>query len=293
MLRRASWAVAVVCLLLPIGAYAQNGYLEVFVDRVKPDKNADFVAIAKKFVDANRRNNGETWLGLETVFGESDTYDFVVSRGDYAALDKAHGVFEGAVNKAYGKEGAEKLFHDLDSCLISSRTELRMRRMDLSRKAPADAAALAKMIGESRVLRTTVVHVRPGRGTDFENLLKDVKAASEQNPNTHPLLVSQVVEGGKGATFYITSLRSSMGGFDNNPTMHEILGDEGYKKFQQTIAEIVETTGYTLMRFSPEISNPPSDVVAVAPDFWQPKAPTTASKTNPGAMKASTEKPTQ
>jgi hypothetical protein len=194
----------------------------------------------------------------------------VSTRKDYADIDKGSGAFMGALMKAYGKDGAEKMLNSWNSCLISSHSEFRKRRWDLSRKVP-DAASYGKFIGESRVLRTTAVHIRPGHTADFEELLKQAKAAGDQNPNTQPLLVSQVMEGGKGTIFYVTALRTSIGGFDNNPTMREILGEEGYKKYLKSTAESVETGESVLMRFSPEMSNPPQDVLAAAPAFWQPK----------------------
>jgi len=155
---------------------------------------------------------------------------------------------------------------------VWSRSELRRRRWDLSRKAPQDAEAHAKLIGESRLLRTTAVHVRPGHVPDFEALMKDTKEAGEKNPDTAPVFVSQVVEGSKGATFYVSTLRSSMAGFDHNPTTKEILGEEGFKKFQQISAESVEVADSALYRFNPSISNPPEEVAKVAMDFWHPKA---------------------
>ena len=125
--------------------------------------------------------------------------------------------------------------------------------------------------------------------------MKDAKEAAEKNPNTAPVFVSQVIEGGKGAIFYVSSMRSSMGGFDHNPTTKEILGEEGYKKFQQVSADSVEVADSTLFRFNPEISNPPEEVAKVAMDFWHPKPvivaaakPRTAME--PDAAKASTKK---
>jgi len=155
---------------------------------------------------------------------------------------------------------------------VWSRTELRRRRWDLSSKAPQDAEAYAKLLGESRLLRTTAVHIRPGHVPDFEALIKEVKQAGEKNPNTQPVFVSQVIEGTKGATFYVSSLRSSMAGFDHNPTMRDILGDEGLKKFQQMNADAVEIAESTLYRFNPDLSNPPDEIAKVAADFWHPKA---------------------
>jgi hypothetical protein len=93
-----------------------------------------------------------------------------------------------------------------------------------------------------------------------------------------------VIEGGKGTVFYVSTLRSSMGGFDHNPTMKDILGEDGYKKFQQINADAVEIAESTLYRFNPDLSNPPEEVAKVAADFWRPKAmmaATTKTKTAP------------
>src|SRR3990172_3687117 len=55
---------------------------------------------------------------------------------------------------------------------------------DLSANAPSDAAGQAKIIGEARWLRITIVRVRPGRNVEFETAAKAVKAANEKaNPN--------------------------------------------------------------------------------------------------------------
>ena len=84
------------------------------------------------------------------------------------------------MQKTYGKPGTDKIFQDLSQCLVSSRTEFRRRRWDLSSNAPTNPAAMAKLLGNSRWLRTAAVHVRPGQVAAFEALLKDVKVAREK-----------------------------------------------------------------------------------------------------------------
>jgi hypothetical protein len=293
--RKALWALAVVvCLAAPVAVQAQGDYLDVFTVKVKPEKHADFLALAKKYADANRRFNGDRWLALEAVYGEGYVYQFTSVRKDYAEIDKSSEAFMLAANKAFGKEAAQKLGQDFNNCLVSSRSELRRRRWDLSRKAPTDPEAYAKFIGESRLLRTTAVHIRPGHVPDFEALMKDVKEAGEKNPDTQPVFVSQVVEGGKGAVFYVSTLRSSMGGFDHNPTTKEILGEEGFKKFQQINADAVETAESALYRFTPDLSNPPEEVARVAMDFWHPKAMVAAAtKPKTAVEPVSTKEPTK
>src|SRR5256885_138340 len=287
--RRALWALAVVVYLAaPIAVQAQGDYLDVFVVKVKPEKLADFQALTKKWADANRRFNGDRWLALEAVYGEGNIYQFTSTRKDYADIDKTNEAVMAAVNKAFGKEAAQKMDQTSNICWVGPRTDPRRRRWDLSRKAPQGPEAYAKFIGESRLLRTTAVHIRPGHVPEFEALSKEMKEAGEKNPDAQPVFVSQVIEGGKGATFYVSALRSSMAGFDNKPTMRDILGEEGFKKFQHINADVVEITESTLYRFNPDLSNPPDEIAKVAADFWRPKA-MMAATTKP---KAATMEPT-
>jgi hypothetical protein len=301
MYKKAIWAAAVVAGLVlgaPVAVRAQGDYLDAYIVKVKPEKVADFTALGKRIANANRRFSGDRWIAMETMYGEGNTYTFVSTRQDYADVDKANDAFMAALNKAFGKEASDKILQDWNNCIESSRNELRRRRWDLSSNAPTDPAAYAKLVGETRVLRTTAVHVRSGHIADFEALAKDLKAARDKAAYPQPVLVSQVVEGTKGTTFYVTSLRSSLGGFDKNPTNREILGEEGFKSYLKAIADFVSGTESTIFHFSPELSNPPEEVVQVAADFWQPKAvmssakPKTADGKTP-EVKPAAEKPKQ
>jgi len=267
-------AVAVVLLaVLAVGQaqQAQEEYLDVFTVQVKPEKRADFDAINKKIAAANRQNKGDAWLAMETVYGPGDRVTFVSTRHSYGDIEKAQGAFFGALQKTYGKAATDKLFQDFSQCLVSSRSEFRRRRYDLSSNAPADTAAMAKLVGGSRWLRTTVVHVRPGQVANFEALLKDMKAAREKASPPQTVLVSQAVAGQEGTVFYVSSLQNSLAGFDAIPTTQQLLGDEGYQKFLKTNAEAVSNSETMINRFLADASNPPEEIAAVAPDFWTPK----------------------
>ncbi|HVS88375.1 MAG TPA: hypothetical protein VHF01_09155 [Candidatus Acidoferrum sp.] len=295
MSKKAIWALTVVAglvLAAPVAVRAQGDYLDEYIVKVKPEKVADFTVLAKKVADANRRFNGDRWIAMETLYGEGNTYAFVSTRQDYADIDKGNDAFLGALQKAYGKGAAEKTLQDWNNCVESSRTELRRRRWDLSSNAPTDLAAYAKLVGETRVLRTIAVHVRSGHIADFEALAKEMKTARDKAAYPQTVLVSQVIEGTRGTTFYVTYLRSSLGGFDKNPTNREILGEEGYKEFLKANAEFVSGTESTIFHFSPELSNPPEEVAKVAADFWQPKmVVAAASKSKAAAAKAAEVKP--
>ncbi|HUJ94249.1 MAG TPA: hypothetical protein VLW84_03215 [Terriglobales bacterium] len=244
-------------------------YLDVYIAQVKPEKRAEFDALAKKIAAANRQNNGDVWLAQETMYGRANQVTFVSPRQNYDQVEKAMGAFYAALDKAFGKTSG-KMFQDFNECLSSARGEIRQRRFDLSSNPPTDAAAYAKLVGESRWLRTTAVHVRPGEAAKFEDLAKDIKAAREKAGLV--TLVSQSVAGTEGTVYYITTLESSMAAFDAIPSMQKMLGEQGYDRFLKVNAEAVSEADTTITRFLPELSNAPEQIAAAAPDYWKPKA---------------------
>jgi hypothetical protein len=272
MKRKALWiAVAFGLLTAFVAGQAQEQYLDVYTAQVKPEKRADFDAIAKKMVAANRQNKGDIWLTMETAYGPGNRVTFVSTRQSYGDAEKGSSAFDEAMQKGLGKTGMEKLFQEYSQCLVNYRNEFRRRRWDLSSNPPADAAAMAKMLGESRWLRTNIVHVRPGQIDAFEGLLKEIKAAREKASPPVTTLVSQAVAGQEGTVFYVTTLANSMAAFDAIPTIQSVLGAEGYAHYLKTGSEVVESTETVINHFLPELSNPPADVVAAAPDYWTPK----------------------
>jgi len=265
----------VLALMLDGAGSAQQpeGMLDVLTCKVKPEKRADFDAIAKKVADANRRYKGDNFIASQVEYGDQNTVMFSSRRENYAAIDKALSLFESAMKEAFGAPAMMQLERDFNACLISSHAELRRRRPDLSTHAPADLADISKMVGESRWVRTTAVHVRPGHVDEFIAQAKALKEGVERHGPGPATLVSQTVVGQQGTVFYFSSYRKSLAEFDNGPPpLREVLGEEGYSAFQKGNMENVARTEVTLSRFLPELSNAPSGVVDAAPDFWKPKS---------------------
>ena len=284
---------AAMLLAAPAAVWAQGDYLDSEIVRVKPDKVADFETIAKKIADANRKANGDRWLAEVSIYGEGNVYVFTSRRDSYADIDKGNDMFMAAVTKTFGKDAAMKLLNDFNNCIISSRSELFRRRPDLSSKMPTDPQALNKMVGESRVLRVAEIRIRYGHVPDFENYMKDVVSHIAENPNTQPVLVSQLVEGGRGgATFHLVFFRSGLAGFDNNPSLKSMVDEDTYARFEKTIAEIEAGSESTIYRFAPELSNPPQEIAAVAADYWNPKPVMAMSHPKPKAATGAESTPT-
>ncbi|MBI3665949.1 MAG: hypothetical protein HY236_06950 [Acidobacteria bacterium] len=278
--------------LLAAAAFAQmqdfySGYLDVGIVKVKPEKRAEFDALGKKIADANRKNKGDTWLAAEVTYGEGNVVQFTSFRQNYADIDKGMDAFMSAISKtAGGAAGFAKMMQDVNNCTASSRAEVRRRRGDLSVNPPTDAASYAKMVGETRWVRTAMVRIRPGHLGEYEELLKTIKAAREREMSAPTTLVSQSAAGQQGTVFYLTTLAKSMADFDATPTpLPKLLGQEGFQKYLKTVSEAVIGAETIISRILPELSNPPADVAAAAPDFWHPK-PAVTMKAKPKATEA-------
>jgi len=247
-------------------------YLDIYVAKVKPERRADFDVICRKIAIANRSAKGDTWLATQVEYGENNTVYFISQRQDLGAIDQASAAFINAMRQTYGAEAWKKMEQDLNGTLLSSRAEIRRRRMDLSISAPQDPASYNKLIGAARWVRTTEIRLRPGHAAQFEETVKAVKAAFEKNNTNWPILISELAAGGPGVIYYITTLQPSLAGYDSAPKLEDILGDAGMAALAKSSAENILSEETTFMRFLPELSNPPEEIAQTAMDFWRPKA---------------------
>jgi hypothetical protein len=259
-------------LAAPLSAQMPDGYLDVFIAKVKTGKRAEFDSINKRMVEINRKNKGDTWVAYGLVYGDTSTVYFTSIRPGYGSIDEGMKAFEGAAAKSLGAAGMHKLFADFDATLESSRGEVRRRRWDLSSNVPADLAAYNNLIGKARFLRTVITRVRPGRIPDYEALMKENRSAQERaNPGV-PTLVSQVMAGQSTGVYYLATPLTSLGDLDRIKTLQQVLGSS-YATYQKSIADVVLGTEIVIGRFLPELSNPPEDIAAVDAKFWRPAPP--------------------
>jgi hypothetical protein len=252
-------------------------YLDEFIVKVKPEKRAEFDAINKKIAVLNRRNKGDVWLASENMYGEANVVTFVSLRSGFGDVQKGFELFMGALAKPGGKAAAEKMFQDFNNTVVSTRSEMRRRRPDLGTNVPSNAADTAGVIGKARFLYMVTVRVRPGRALGFEDQIKMVRDARAKGGQKQTWLVSQSLVGQQGTSFYITRPLVALGDIDSAPGLSQVLGD-GYLQYQKGLADNTFSTEITIGRYLPELSNPPAEIVAADPTFWNPKAMTPAKK---------------
>jgi hypothetical protein len=257
-----------------------SDYLDVYIAHAKPDKRAEFEALTRKVADANRKPKGDKWIGMESVYGEGNVFQFVSERKDYAGVDQGMKDFMAALNDAFGPAASKKMDQDYLNTVITVRSELRRRRWDLSINAPKDRDAYIKIVGSARWLRTLEVHVRQGHEAEFEEQAKQVKTAYENGASSWPIFVSQVVAGAPGGIYYFSSLQPSLATFDSGPNTRKLMGEEAFAAWEKSTADTVTWSETRILRFVPELSSPPDEVAQTAADFWNPK-PVTAMAPHP------------
>jgi len=290
MLRGLRWGISLVFLLgVGIAIQAQESYLDEYIVHVKPDRRAAFDAVIKKMAAANRGDQGDKWLTLESIYGENNTIRFVSIRPSYASIEPANAAFNAALQKALGSAGASKLMADMSDTTTEARGLLLRRRTDLSANPPANAAEEAKIVGSTRWVRLLRISVRIGMAPRFEELAKQVKAAEEKtSPNIHNW-ISQSVAGDRASVYYVAELQPSLAGFDSSPALPQMMGNDAYQALLKSAAEVIQNEEITLNQFLPALSNPPADTVNAAPDFWNPKP----AAPKPAAAKPAAKVPTR
>ena len=257
-----------------------SDYLDVLIVKVRPEKRADFDTVNRRIAEANRKAKGDSWIAMDVQYGEGNTVQIVSQRQNFAAIDSGMTAFMSSISTAYGAGGVAKMMADFNSTILSSRSEIRRRRWDLTVNPPTDADSYSKIIGSARWARTFRVTVRNGREDDFEQRAKEVKTALEKG-SKWTFFISEVIAGTPGNVYYITTLQPSLAAYDSAPKLDELMGKEAFEGWRKAVSEDQVTSETTMLRLMPELSNAPEGVVKVAPDFWLPKHVASAPHTTP------------
>jgi hypothetical protein len=262
-----------VAALLAFSAAAQDrgGYVDYFIAKVKPERRADFDALARKFADANRKANGDRWIASKTEYGDNDTVYFSSARDNMAAIETGSAAFEKALKQTFGAS-SESMMQDMMNCLASSRSEIRRRRFDLSSSSARDLASIEKIVGAAHFIRTLTVRVRPGHEAEFEETARMVRDAADKKHPGYSVLAYQSAAGQTGSVYFFSILAPSFGAYDEIKPMRDILSEEEYRRFTKTNTDCVLSSETMIARIVPAMSNPPEAIVEVSRSFWLPGA---------------------
>ena len=267
-------------------AQALPAYVDVWVPGVSPEKTADFERVVKRFIEAyNKVKSTEHWVVAQRFYGDKTAYVFFIERQKWAELDSAPQDLE-VLTKAYGRAEAERFMKQASGTFKDAQAYFLRVRGDLSLRPDRQYPA------RSKVLRASAYWVRPGRGPDFEALLKRAIEAHTQLGTTAHFTLSQTVSGG-GPNYWLTTFAPNFAEFDNDPgnVILKAFGQEEYDKFRMKAAEVVEKAENYTHVLRPDLSRAPQSYVEANKAMWAPKpAPKPAEEKKPAEKKPAEKK---
>jgi hypothetical protein len=99
------------------------------------------------------------------------------------------------------------------------------------------------------------IHVAPGRGQDFENILKNDILPALKKADVIAYLVNQTVHGGNSNEYITLTIVDSFAEIGKgSPVVRGMGGQEAYNKFASRTAGIVVHQERSIMRYVPDLS---------------------------------------
>jgi hypothetical protein len=127
-----------------------------------------------------------------------------------------------------------------------------------------------------RYLEARIVHVRPGHGKEFEDLVKMWIAASDKAGSSNHWGAYSVEYGDQIGSYVFLTSDESMADIDKGeaeePKYMEILSEADKREARELRAEAIDADRFELYSVNPVQSYVPDEFVKADPDFWAPKA---------------------
>ena len=166
----------------------------------------------------------------------------------------------GALDRAAAADG--ELLSDADQTVVTYREEYSLR-------PPGD-------ISHMRYFEISVFEVRPGKGHEWDELVKMVMAAYEKIPDAHWVTFEKVYGTGNPEYIVFTPLKSASEidkEFDQDKQFMDAIGKDGMKRLGELEASAVISRQANLFHFNPRMSYPPEQWITSDPEFWKMKTP--------------------
>lgn len=244
----------------------QPNFLNIVIEEVKPGRTAEHAKIEAGWPAAyEKAKSTDYYLALVSMSGPPQAW-YVSPWASQAAIGE--NMKREDADPGLSAELARLSRVDADM-LTGIRTVLLSARKDLSYGAYPDLA-------RQRFAQFSWWRVRPGHEAAFDNAAKAYAAAAKRTGNTGGFRVYQVIAGGTGSTYLISSSAPSYADFDRTmaegeKTMKGFSPEEGMglEKFMKESVLSVETQRF---RVDPVQSYVPRETRAQDPAFWMPKA---------------------
>jgi hypothetical protein len=240
--------------------------LQVFREFLKPGKSGFVHEKAESaFVQAFARTKWPThYFAANSLSGRPRAL-FFIAYDSFDAWEKdsqaqqKNATLSAALDRAALADG--ELLSDSDGSILIYNEEQSLR-------GPVDIAHM-------RYFEISLYRVRPGHRTEWDELVKLVKAAYEKLPDAHWAMY-EAAYGQEDTTFVVIIPMKSASEIDRNFAQGKdfvaAMGEDGMKKLHDLEGSAIEFTQTNLFQFAPKMSYPREEWLKADPDFWKPKA---------------------
>lgn len=267
-------AMFIFAVFVPLAASAQEAaptppakYIQIIREEVKPARTAAHAKNEARYASLFAKTNAiSNYTALVTVAGPTEAW-FVARYDSFAAWEKDITTQE--TNPTLQAELSQ--LDSSDSDLLSRSSSIFARyREDLSYRPGVS-------IPQMHCRSITIVRVRPGHITDFEEARKIVKAAHEKAGLKDNHSVFQVLSGYPAGTFLIITPYKTIADLENAAEIHgkayeDAIGEDGQKKLRELASSGTIGADTLFFEVNPKMSFPSKETVAADRDFWAPKS---------------------
>jgi hypothetical protein len=258
----AGWEPAIAQDLAP---EAPAKVLQIIREEIKAGRATAHEKYEAGYVKAYKAAKRAPYLAMSALTGPSEAW-FIVSFPSYAALEKET---DATAKDATLSAELERLDEGDAAYRTGGRTMIAEYKPELSYHARGDFSGV-------HYIEVTIVHVRPGHGREYEELVSASKKAHEQANVDEHFGVYEVASGMPTGTYVVFAGLNSLAELDSDPHgqgYRDAVGDEGRAKMQKLIADSVVAVDRMVFQFSPRMSNPPAWLLRTDPVFWTPAKP--------------------
>jgi hypothetical protein len=142
-------------------------------------------------------------------------------------------------------------------------------------------------VSKGRYMEIRIVHVRPGHGMEFEELVKSWIAAADKAGSADHWGAYRIEYGDQLGTYVFLTSDNSLADIDQSyaeePKFTAALTEDDRKKMRELRAEAIDADRFELYSVNPGQSYVPEELIKADPSYWKPKP-------MPSAAKPATEK---
>lgn len=241
-------------------------YMQIIVEYTKPGKGGmAHDKTESAFVQAATKANFPIhYIAFNAMSGKPRAI-FVSHFDSFDAVQTASKVF---ADPAYAEEFERA--NEADGELLDSVNQVILKyvpELSYNPKAPTS---------HIRYLEARIVHVRPGHGKEFEDLVKMWKAVSDKAGSANHWGAYRVEYGEQVGSYVFFTADDSMADIDKSfaeePKFMEVLSEADRREARELRTEAIDADRFELYSVNPVQSYPPEEFIKADPDFWAPKA---------------------